>query len=514
LSNLCKPDTLLPMTALSDLTALLQSLDRVEAPAERLAVDPALVALSSRSEAIDVEVPGLNGSLLDYQTVAVQYALSTRRCIIGDQMGLGKTPTAIATLLTAGTYPALVVVPPSLRTNWSREIARFAPGLRVEILSGTKVPAFLPPADVYVIGDSTLKAWQPLLQTAGLQALIVDEAHRMKERNTQRSQATLALAKSVPASGLVILLTGTAIVNRPVELLSPLNIIGRTAEVFGSSGEYLNRYCGPRPVWTGYKQVTVYDGAENLAELNERLRGTCYVRRNKDQVDLGLLPKDRNTVVLDLNGELAEYRKAERDFLTWVRETRGDAAARGAANAETIARMGALKRLVGAAKVKATCDYVQEMLDQDEQVIVFGWHRDVTEAIAAHFSAPMVVGGMTDAAKAKACDDFQAGRARVIVGNIDAMGVGLTLTAARCVVFAEQHWTPGQHEQAEDRAHRYTQTRQVLVRYMVAAGTIDEYLRMVLDAKAEVVRAVLDGKVDAAAAEQGVFAEVLELLAG
>ena len=460
--------------------------------------DSYLFALSNKATASPIETPGLTTPLWAYQTAAVEYAARTRFCIIADQMRLGKTPSAIATLLHIASRRALVICPPHLKLNWLAEYGVFAKGKTVHVINGVK-PYELPFADVYIIGDAQVAKWAAYLTTFGLDAVVADEAHRFKSQTAARSKAVVAIADTIPAHGAILLLTGTPVVNRPNELVNLLRIIRRIEEVFGGARGFLQKFCVPEEIYVRHlgRTIVKYDKADprTIGELNTLLRGTCMIRRTRDQVWANNPGKVRTNVFLTLNGALKEYDAAARNFIAYVRATKGAKAASIAERAEIIAQMTTLRNLVGKAKIKAAIEYVQDILDQDEQVVVFGWHREVLEAIAAHFNAPMVLGGVSAEKKDAAVRAFQSGAARVIVGNISSMGTGLTLAASCNLVMVEQAWTPGDRDQAEDRIVHAAQSRTAIVHTLLAAGTFDEHLAKILAGKTSVTTAVIDGGV-------------------
>ena len=135
------------------------------------------------------------------------------------------------------------------------------------------------------------------------------------------------------------------------------------------------------------------------------------------------------------------------------------------------------------AKLPYVLDFLNDLLEEEEKVVVFAHHRDVIDAIVkAGENRVALVGGMTEKQKDAAVQAFQNGPARVFVGQIVAAGTGLTLTAARTVLFAELDWVPGNVTQAEDRCHRIGQKDTVRVFHLVAEGSID----------ARIVRAIVD----------------------
>jgi RecG-like helicase len=180
-----------------------------------------------------------------------------------------------------------------------------------------------------------------------------------------------------------------------------------------------------------------------------------------------------------------------------VRGTKGRKAAEVASRAEALVLLTTLRRLVGEAKVAAVVAYVQDLVDDGEQVFVAAWHAPMVKALTDAFGAVNVVGGMKVEDKQAAVEAFQNGTARVLVGNIVAAGVGITLTAARHVVVAELPWTPGALAQVEDRLDRIGQTREVVSHIMLGTNgipTVDERIMAILNEKAAVTGMIMDGK--------------------
>ena len=476
-----------------------EHLPRVEPP---LLPDTGLVALSG---AHDGEVPEHLSQFpfLPFQRAGVQYALRQRRVIIGDEQGLGKTiqGVAVATHAVHEGHKAVVVVPPSLRLNWQREFARWAPHVSTAIITGRfdKDKSRLPKADVFIVGDSTIQGWHTLLN-GKVSALIIDEAHRAKNPKAQRSLALRGLAQSIGSDGYVVCLSGTIVINRPVELINPLHIINRLQPVFGNESAFKFRYCNPVHNGFGYS----YNGSSNEVELHDLLVGTCYVRRRKIDVLTELPAKRRARIDVGMDSaSLREYRRVENDFLAWVLESGGREAVLRASRAEVITKLNALRQLLGVGKVEAVVDQCRSLLEAGEQVVVFAHHKRVIsalrEALSAEYPTVVVAGGVSNDAKQKAVDDFQSGDVKVFIGQFESAGVGLTLTKASNVVIAELPWSPSVLAQAEDRCYRIGQQDSVTAWSLLCADagtnspTVDERLWSVLNAKQEVVSSILDG---------------------
>lgn len=449
--------------------------------------------LTAMSHAVDAEItiPGFCGKLYPFQAAGVRYAVKARRTIIGDEMGLGKTPQAIAAMLVENTFPAIIVCPPSLTLNWVRELKNFAPQLVVERLVGQTVTT-PGKADVYVIGDAVVSNWATRLISLGAKALIVDESHRAKNRTAKRTKAVKSIARKVSTDGLVLLLTGTAVEKNHGELLSQLDILGVVNSLFGSVESFLFRF------WP--KKNRFERGNANGRELHDIIRASCFVRRLRTEVpdQISTLGKDRTPVAVEFDGPAAtQYKAAEKDLRSYLKGLKSERQIDASMRAEKLVKLGVLRRLAGMAKIANTVRYVNDLVAEGDQVLVFAWHRDVAKTYAEAFGADTIIGGdsveAVEAAKAR----FQAGDKRVLVLNIAAGGVGHTLTAAKHVVFGEFAWNYGAMQQAEDRADRIGQTQRVLCHWLIGANgvrTIDERLVAIINTKAAVTGTVMDGE--------------------
>lgn len=282
-----------------------------------------------------------------------------------------------------------------------------------------------------------------------------------------------------------LLLTGTPVLNRPVEAFTLLRAL-RPAEYDNFFG-YAKRYCGAYNNGYGWN----FNGASNQAELREKLRDVM-IRREKDQVLTDLPEKRRVTVDVELSNQKA-YEKVSRTG----RKELEDAIKTGN-KAGALVILNELRKLAGEGKIEAAVEWLENMLDGGGSVIVFAHHKFVLDAIEGHLieleiPTVRVDGDVPVAARQQAVDDFQAGRARVFLGTPGAAGVGLTLTKAQDVLFVEREWTPSEEEQAEDRAHRIGQTGSVTAWYLNAAGTVDEHFEALVSAKRRVIKNMMAG---------------------
>ena len=441
-------------------------------------------------------MPTLAVSLLPYQEDAVRFALARNESYLALDMGLGKTAIAIgiATVIVSQGETVLVVAPPSLRTNWVREFAKFAPTVRVAVVSGTK-PYPLPDADVIVIGDSTVQQWAgALLGRFG--ALIVDEAHRHKNPDAKRAKALKDIARTV--SGPKVLMSGTPTPNgRHAELPAQIEILGPTAwSDIGGKGRFWNHFCPKVDQWSR--------GNDHTEELHELLHGSWMLRKRRHEV-LDLPNKGRAGLHIEGRGTaVRRYTQAEDDLIAFLH---GEGRSwEGAQKAEALVRLTTLRHLAGEAKIEAVADHVSDLLDEQGGVFIVAEHHDVMDGLADRllkYGVATIRGGMTDAQKTEAVDAFTSGKKRVLIGQVTSAGVGLTLHGGGLnhkVVFAQLPWTPADLRQAEDRLHRIGQTNDVSVEVTLCSidgrWTIDERLWGLLESKADSTGRLIDGEAE------------------
>lgn len=432
----------------------------------------------------EFDIQGLGGELLPFQRAGVEFVEVARgRAIIADQMGLGKTIQALAYLqLHPGLRPAIIVVPASLKTNWQREARKWlSDAKRIVILSGTKPHDLsLTPADIYIVNWDILTYWVDALLAIDPAILIADEAHYAKNSKAKRSKACKKLAGRIEKT---LLLTGTPITNRPVELFPLLQMVDSAA--WPRFWPFAQRYCDAYNDGWGWN----FNGASNLDELHEKIK-PYVVRRIKSQVLTELPAKRRVAVPIPME----ETRRKEYEFA--LEETVEILKRAEHISTHHLARIEQLKQLTAGGKLAYAVDWIADFLETGEKLVVFATHKFVIAELMAKFKdrAVKLTGDDDQKARQEAVDRFQNdANVRLFVGNIQAAGVGITLTAANDVAFIEFAWTPGEHDQAEDRTHRIGQTGSVTAWYLVAENTIDEDIVSLLEDKRRVVDTVTDG---------------------
>ena len=304
-------------------------------------------------------------------------------------------------------------------------------------------------------------------------------------------------------------MTGTPIVNRPIELFPILSAIDE--KNFGNFFQYAKKYCAAYRNRFGWD----FKGASNLEELQKILRTRYMVRRLKKDVLTELPPKQRQVIELPPNGlsdlvdaeqeawqehenmvfelktavELSKASDDPEDYQDAVESLR--AGVRAAFTA-----MARLRKETALAKVPYVIEHVRTALESgSEKVVVFTHHHDVTDALQEHFKRICVKLDGRDSMESRneSVRRFQEEKKyRVFIGGIKAAGVGLTLTSSSHVVFSELDWVPGNMSQAEDRCHRIGQDDSVLVQHLVLEGSLDATMAQTIVRKQNVIDKALD----------------------
>lgn len=451
----------------------------------------------------DLDIPKPAGlDYLPFQRAGIAYALQRTHTLFGDDMGLGKTIQALGVVNATKARRILVVCPASVKLNWEREAAKWlVEPLTIGIANGSTVPD----TDVVILNWDILDRNLETLQARTWDVLVADEVHYAKNPKAKRAKALYALR-----AARTLYLTGTPILNRPVEL-HPL-IKALDPERWGNFMRYAMCYCNAQRTGFGWD----FTGASNLEELQEELRRTIMVRRRKVDVLTELPAKRRAVVELTVEGRAAqaaveaewETYRAHEDTLEDLRAQARAAQAAGDEEAykevirllsrETLAAFEEMSRArheTALAKLPQVIAALRDLLDGGDKVVVFCHHRDVHHALmeACGSQAVGIIGGDSPEARQAAIDSFQTDpEVRVFVGSIRAAAEGITLTASSTVLFAELDWTPGKMAQAEDRAHRIGQDSAVVVYLAVLEGSLDCHLARTLLAKEETIQRALD----------------------
>lgn len=400
----------------------------------------------------------------------------------------------------------MIVCPASLKLNWKKEWEKWdTKDLHVQV-----VEKFLDPSSqVVILNYDRLKKFRAEVRETEWDLLITDEAHFLKSSKAQRTREVLGGIKRnadrvivdrcspIPAARRIFL-TGTPIVNRPKELWPMLQALDPTG--LGANWyAYAKRYCG---LWELKDRVGKHigwkwDGATNLEELQERLRGSFMVRRLKADVLTSLPGKIRQVISIQPSAAqkklIATETSSYEDYAKQLRNTID----KGLASFQT---SSSIRQQVGLAKVKFAVEHLKEVLNEREKIVVYAHHLAVLDKLAGEFPGECVqLDGRTSMEdRDLAVKAFQSDpKIKVFFGGLQAAGVGLTLTAASTVLFVEFDWVPGNNFQAEDRCHRIGQKDSVNVQYIVFEGSLDERIASTDICKQETIDKALDKREEA-----------------
>ncbi len=482
------------------------------------------VAESKATDAA-IEIPANEGlNYLGYQKAGVAYALKRTGTLIADEMGLGKTIQALGLVNADPTIQSvLVVCPGSLRINWLLEAERWLvrPFSFHMVAAGTA-----PPLDVNfvivnydrLIGEGGEEVHQALMQRTW-DLMVVDEAQYVKNPVSQRSISVYgrpeATTRKNPDTGVVevvppcegltdrakrkVFLTGTPLPNRPAEVFPILRALD--SKLFFDRKAFAKRY--------------VKNSEKYLPELQEKLRATMMIRRVKSEVQKELPPKMRQVIVIPANGATDLVTKEKQAWEAFEDKIAGLKAEKALAHAagdqaayenalatlkDTIkaafAEIAKIRHELAVAKVPYVQGHVDSLLESGvKKVVIFAHHKDVIGLLQNAYGPKCVIltGDTPMDKRQEVVQRFQTDpTCEVFIGGFKAAGVGITLTAACNVVFAEQDWTPSVLSQAEDRCHRIGQLWTVLAQHLVFDESLDARMAHYLIEKQALADLLLD----------------------
>jgi len=482
-----------------------------------------------------LNIKGLKKELRSFQKEGIAYIISrNNRGLIGDDMGLGKTVQGIAWaqyLLDA--RPVLIICPASLKYNWAKEIKAWVDDPSVYILSespdmqldhtqiyqdkyaycknkgnntfiivnydiiSNKIEKYKNKEGKLIEKELKWTRWFDYLDKLNIQCLIIDEVQYIKNKGTNRSEATIDLALNIPN---VVALSGTPFENRPIEFFNILHLLNPYQ--FTDKMTFGLRYCNAFKNRFGWD----FSGSSNLQELHELISNCVMIRRLKETVLTELPPKTRVVIELDINNRL-QYEHAKENLIEWLTKQGKIEQAGAAKKAEALVKINALLQLTLEGKIKYCVEWIRTYLESGNKLVCFATHQKTIDVILKEFGhytkskkgiAVEIDGSTPPKIRQQHVDFFQEkDDCRLFIGNIKAAGVGLTLTKAADTCFIELGMVPTLHLQAEDRVHRMGQTASVInAYYLIARNTIEEEIAELLSTKYSILKTTLDGACD------------------
>jgi len=470
-------------------------------------------------EARPVPVP-IGRELMPHQArVVTAAARGHRTFLLADEPGLGKTAQALLAAQAADAYPLLVVVPNVVKTNWAREVGLWTPLRRATVVhgDGEDVDAF---ADVVIVNYEILDRHVGWLGKHGFRGLVVDEAHFIKNKSSQRSQHVLALSERIrerTARPLLMALTGTPLINDIEDFRAIWQLLGWIDDTM-PLGKLMTALedTGLTPADPGF-----------YAAARSAVIDMGIVRRRKIDVVADIPARRVADLPVELDGAVgrsiraAEAALAERLVRRYraALEARGDGSVGGPVDLDLARRVAAgelkdssskaggenvftMVRRIGQAKAGLAADYTAQLARNVGKVVFFARHVDVMDQAEQSFADRglkyvSIRGDQTTRARNKSIDAFTSDPdVQIAVCSLMAAGVGLNLQVASNLVLAELSWTDAEQTQAIDRIHRIGQDEPVTAWRIIAAQTIDSKIAELIDSKSALAARALDGAAD------------------
>ena len=438
--------------------------------------------------------PKLLGAMFPHQRESVLFALSRGfRVLIADDMGLGKTVEAIACSCVAGfpgTIKVLVLAPNNLVNGWVEAYMKWTNVWQSSINVVLKQEK-LANTPLTVVSFTAGTRMAAALSEFKFDMVIVDESHELKNQTTQTYKA---LSPVIGRSKYLLMLSGTPTKNRPAELFPQLKLL--MPRVFWSFHEYAVRYCKG-----GLNQYGKFEcgGISHSHELKVVLEYLVMIRRQKEDVLKDLPAKKRFHTMLDYRPSAAMA-----DMMKTIRVQKISISA-GMGSLKTEQSIVVGRAFAATAKEKlpvvlswlCSAEFRNVFLKENRKCLIFGHHVNMLEGIhewltQQEVDSILITGSTSRDQRERQLLKFHSDPdCKVAVLSIEIASTGLTLTEASLVVFAELKWTPAEHQQAEDRVHRIGQTRDVVIHYLHAPGSLDDRMWDMLEQKLVTIGSVI-----------------------
>lgn len=398
------------------------------------------------------------------------------------------TTSTIIASLESQSKKILIICPASLKINWQREIEIYS-NKKTLIVEGGKWGSTF---DFYIINYDIVKNYHTIgepeigeekntqISSTNFDLAIVDEAHYISNTTAQRTKLINDILSKIPK---VWLLTGTPMTSRPINYFNLLRIVNSNVTLDWSS--YVRRYCGGYQFTVNGRKIWNTGGATNLEELRLKTKNTILRRLKTDVLDLP--DKIISPVFLTLSS--TEYDSGLEEFIQIAQENKNKESL-----SVTINRLMKIRKIISEQKVDYTCEIIDRCLEQGKKVIVFTNFTMALDMLHEKYKKNSVVldGRMSKEKRQKSVDKFQTeDKIKIFISNIVAGGVGITLTEAEVVIMNDLSFVPAHHSQAEDRAFRYGQKKNVVVYYPIFENTIEKIVYNILQKKKNIIDQVM-----------------------
>jgi SNF2 family DNA or RNA helicase len=402
--------------------------------------------------------------------------------LLADEPGFGKSAQAIAACDRIGARNILVITTASARINWLNEFKLWSDTKRDGVAwLDTKTKTCKPGVTVVAWSNVLYSGVYTPLSRFDWDVVILDESHYAKNITAKRTK--IVYGHITPRAKNVWCLTGTPIPNAPNDLYPMLRACFPKLLEGASHDSFIKQFCITQPRYINGQLRDIIVGGKNMNALGERLRPVMLRRKTEG------LPPIRYSVYALHSDTLPD--ESDIDVQAVL-----EAAQSGSTN-DLDLHLGTIRRATGVLKARAAAALIAEELQNGlDKIVLFGWHREALDILAEHlavFNCARIDGATHGAARQAAVEKFQKDKTcRVFIGQIQAAGEAITLTAAAQVLFVETSFIPKDMAQAVRRILRRGQTRPCLCRIAALSGSIDEALMRIVQRKVETIRAIID----------------------
>ena len=454
---------------------------------------------NAKIEKLSKAIPGkqFRGKLLNFQKMGLDFLLkSSGNALLADDMGLGKTVQTLAYIASEKkSLPVVIIAPLVTLTNWQREIERF---MKKKSRNGRIIDADVPTItsirsgksmelsnyDFYLINYELLHKRLADLSKLKIQTLVCDEVQHLRSKTTQKYKAIkqLAAMKSVRYR---VGLSGTPIYNHGSEIWPIVDIL--KPGLLGNFKEFCEYFCYQDERG---KAIVVPNKRDGLRHVLQR---DVMLRRKKSDVLKELKDKVRYKETID--ADETYYKNELNKIWTKLEQEQQSAETEFSKLASYQRAIQSERQAAGVAKLSHVIDFVKNIMEIEESVVVFCHHKYIHKLLhesLQEFTPASIIGGQTDKIRQNNIDSFQNGDTKLMIAGLRAGNLGINLTRAKYVIFAELDWSPAIHRQAEDRLHRIGQKNTVFAYYLIGKRTLDEHVADILVDKSYEIDAIMD----------------------
>lgn len=424
--------------------------------------------------------------LKEFQKTGVKFLIDRKTALLADDMGLGKTVQAAAAINELKPQRVLVLTLASLKINWERELRTWADkyyNYQIIFKTTDKIDStaniIICNYDLIIYPDIKKQ-----LRRLHYNIVILDEAHNLSNMEAKRSKAVYSDTGLIRTADRVYALTGTPVRNRPKDFYIMLKVLApECIEPYVSYENYAQRYCAA--FYDSYGALND-KGASNIEELAENIK-PFMLRRTKNEVLQELPPLIEKTIELELTPDIQKVLDDESELEEDINDY----------NNSGLGVQATIRRELGLAKLPQVYEYIKNILEQQEKVVIFAYHRDVINTIRKDFAGygcRVIMGGMGAKLKQMEVDLFvNDPHSRIFIGQYTAAGFGIDglQKVASHVIFAEMDWVPGNIEQARDRIRRIGQNNPVTAHYLVIPNTLEDNMLQAVIKKGKVITRLL-----------------------